>query len=282
MLSIMSATKPSDTLPKFKAPPIVELALGVQFDRLERVKAVHYGVWWQTIREQFPKVEEHTPLAPIVEPFDLTQPIAVKLQLSDRPPPVRWWFLNKETTRLIQIQEDRFVYNWRKRASSNEQYPSYDDLIKDFIGHLKSFCTFLAEGKHGLFNPNMCEIAYVNHVVAGEGWKDHSEMYKVVTPVSPSYSDDYLPPLEGLGFNTSYLFKQEAKMLGRLKVNISPAFRGKDKAPVAVLNLSAFAPPASRDVEGVRVTLDQAHEWAVRGFASVTPNDMHKVWGRSQ
>lgn len=274
--------KPSDKPPKFKEPPVVELALGVQFERLERLKAVHYGLWWQAIREQFPKVEEHAPLGPIMEPFDLTQPVEVNVQISDSPPPMRWWFLTKEATRLIQIQEDRFVYNWRKRAASNEPYPSYDDLIEDFMGYLKSFCAFLAEGKHGLFNPNMCEITYVNHVVAGNEWKDHSEMHKVTTLVAPRYSDGYLPPMEGIGFNTTYLMKQDTRALGRLKVNVAPAFRGKDKLPVTVLNVSAFALPSSKDVDGVRAALDRAHEWTVRGFASVTPTEMHKVWGRTQ
>jgi len=258
------------------------LALGVQFECLDRLKAVHYGIWWKAIRDQFPKVEEHNALPPIVEPLDMAQTVEVKLRISDRPPPVRLWFLNEEATRLIQVQNDRFVYNWRKRGPSKEPYPSYDVLIEDFMKHLESFCDFVAEGKHGAFVPTMCEITYVDHIVAGQGWKDHSEMHKLIAPVSPQYSDDFLPPMESLLFNTSYLFKKGAKALGRLRVNANPAFRGKEKEPITVMNVGAFAPPIGPNIEGIRKALDRAHEWTVRGFTSMTPKEMHKVWGRTQ
>jgi len=256
--------------------------MGVQFERLERLKGVHFGVWWEEFQEDFPKVEEHNALPSIVEPLDMTQPVEIKLQVSDRPPPVRWWFLNQDATRLIQIQNNRFVFNWRKRASSTERYPSYDVLMVDFMKHLKSFCAFVAKGKHGAFVPKMSEITYVDHIVAGKGWTDHSEMHKVISPVSLDYSDDYLPPLESLTFNSSYIFKKDEKALGRLRVNANPAFRGKEKEPIVVMNVSAFARPLAPDIEGIHKALDQAHEWAVRGFASVTPKAMHEVWERTQ
>lgn len=54
-------------LPDFDNPPVVETVLSVQFERLPAMRSVHFWLFWQRVRDQFPNTEERPTLASIVE-----------------------------------------------------------------------------------------------------------------------------------------------------------------------------------------------------------------------
>lgn len=278
----MVAVELIKNLPKFKKPPVVELVLGVQFARIEKLNAIYLGAWWQTMKNIFPVMQEKSALPPIVEPLDLSKPIEVRLNITNKPTPSRWWFLTNDHSELIQVQNDRFVYNWRK-TSENMTYPSYEHLIENFLKHLHSFCEWIAQERLGPFDPNMCEISYVNHIFAGKGWEKHSQLADVYAPFSSNYSIDFLPPIETFEFNASHVFTdKDSKPLGRLKIGVNSGFRGTDQLPVIVINMNAFSPLQDKSTQGIKATLDKFHEWTVRGFATITTPKMHEIWGRYQ
>jgi len=107
----MSAT--NTPLPDFEGPPVVEVALAIQFKRLERLRAAHLGLLWSKFRDRgFPRTEDHGPLEPASERFDrnAVQPqLGIDVRVFDVPPLPRVWFLNEGGTQLIQFQPDRFV-----------------------------------------------------------------------------------------------------------------------------------------------------------------------------
>ena len=109
---------PTPPLPDFERPPVIEVALSVQFKRLEALRSAHLGLLWAKFRpEGFPRTEDHAPLEPAFERFDpnlLRTQLGIEVRASDLPPLPRVWFLNEAGSELIQIQRDRFVHNWRK------------------------------------------------------------------------------------------------------------------------------------------------------------------------
>src|SRR2546425_18159 len=110
--------QPASPLPKYRRPPVVETALGVQFAPLKSFSIPHFGLFWNAIRGDYPKQEMKPPLGNVVE--DLAAPPApdqIHLQLVSEPE-ARCWFLNAGATELIQLQRDRFVRNWRKVTGS--------------------------------------------------------------------------------------------------------------------------------------------------------------------
>lgn len=100
----------------FENPPVVETVLSVQFESLEQLRTVHYGLFWQEVRTQFPRTEENPTLGSIVEKFDgsfptIPHPTIVGI---DVMPVNRLRLIDNEGQEMVQIQKDRFIKNWRK------------------------------------------------------------------------------------------------------------------------------------------------------------------------
>jgi hypothetical protein len=65
------ADSAEQTPPDFHNPPVVETVLSAQFETLEAMNAVHFGLSAQRVRGQFPQTQEHPALDPVIEPFDV-------------------------------------------------------------------------------------------------------------------------------------------------------------------------------------------------------------------
>ena len=265
------------TLPSFKNPPIVELALGVQFEDLPAFSPLHLGCWWQKIRKEFPQCSQQKILPKVVEPKDLSKGVGITIQFSTTPPNNRTWLLNDTGTKLIQIQDDRFVYNWRKR--DNSDYPRYNAIKKEFLELLASFNHHLKSEKLGEVKPNICEITYVNHLRPNSLWKSHSEISKAVA-LNFEYSDSFLGEPESTNLSLSHPIIENDKTIGRLRTQINSVYDTKTREPIIAINVSAFGEPEKKTIDGASDFLDIGHKWTVKGFTSLTRQDAHKVWGK--
>jgi hypothetical protein len=143
------------------------------------------------------------------------------------------------------------------------------------------FLEFAHSEQIGEIVPTQCEITYVNHLPAGIGWENHSEVDRVVTTWKNAYSDAFLPVPEDVNFAARYRMLDEAgHAVGRLHVNFQPAYRNADDRPIFIMNLTARGKPEPADITGVFQLFDREHDWIVRGFTSLTSTTMHKLWGR--
>ena len=270
-------------LPEFDNPPVVEVALSVQFDPLPELRTPQLGLLWQTVRERFPRIEEHPPLEPSVETFG-TRPAAepgVRFEMMRRLPVPRVWFLNREGTELIQVQPDRFVHNWRKLASA-QPYPRYENHIRPtFFKELSAFCEFLKHENLGDLKPNQCEVTYVNHIVAGRGWERPGQLPRVLKLCAGDLLEPMPGELEEIRMNGSFVIPGPGGgPAGRLRFVIEPGFRTSDGQPLFVMNLVARGQPTPGSVEGIMAFLDLGRKWIVNGFTALTTPEMHKIWGR--
>lgn len=269
-------------LPDFTNPPVVEVVLGVQYEALTALRTPQIGLLWSEFREHFPKLEEHAPLDPMMERFGVagTPRANVRFEMIQKPPVPRCWFLNEAGTELIQVQQDRFVHNWRK-VGEGDKYPRYDHVRGTFERELAIFERFLQKEGVGTLVPNQCEVTYVNHIFAGDGWDRHDELGNVLTLFAPKYSDAFLPEPEEARLACRYVIPDEkGNPLGRLHVSVAPAYRRGGDRPMFLMNLVARGRPDGDGVDGVLRFLDLGREWVVRAFAAVTTPQMHKVWGR--
>ncbi len=270
--------------PEFDEPPVVEVAISLQFKPLESLRTPHFGLLWNVFRtEGYSRIEEHGELEPAFEDFgeSAVPKVGVRVQaFDDAPPPPRVWFLNEPQNELIQVQRDRLIVNWRRGAHS-EVYPRYLHIIQRFRSALGSFIDFAASAKLGGIVPTQCEVTYVNHMPSGMGWSKHGELDRLVTTWQNRYSDEYLSTPEDVEFRVRYRMDDDTgKPLGRLHVVLQPAYRTTDNQPIFVVNLTARGNPEPGDLEGAFRLFDREHEWIVRGFTSITSKHMHKLWRR--
>lgn len=275
----------STNLPEFSNPPVVEVALSVQFEPLKFLHSPQLGLLYQRFRGRFPKTEEHAPLEPKIERFETPAGPQARIQIKmmHESPVPRCWFVNDHGTELVQIQQDRFTRNWRK-VIGDENYPRYENHIRpSFKEDLVGFEEFILEEGIGKLIPTQCEVTYVNHIVSGAVWQQHGQTGKVLTLFAPKYSEVFLPDLEEARVSGSFVVPgADGEPIGRLRFSVEPAFRRKDDVPLLVLNLVARGRPQGVGIPGVMSFLDTGRNWIVRGFAAITTPEMHRMWGRKQ
>jgi len=269
-------------LPDFRDPPVVEVALAIQFEPLTRLRTPHLGLLWSIWKDRFSRIEEHPPLDPIVERFGMPAAMAggAGIRIASVPLVPRCWFLNEPGTELIQVQQDRFIHNWRK-TGEGDQYPRYEAISGRFRNELAEFCHFLETEKLGEIKPTQCEVTYVNHILSGNAWKRHGEVGRVLSVWSGKHSDQFLDEPEDVRLAIRHVMLDETKKpIGRLHINLQPGYSKAAQLPILILRLTARGAPEPQGTDGAYRFMNRGRKWIVRGFASVTTPEMHKVWGR--
>jgi uncharacterized protein (TIGR04255 family) len=263
-------------LPDFDNPPVVETVLSAQFERLTALRSVHLGLFWQRVRREFPNVEEHPALAPILE--QAGEPVPQTVQLRFQPqeglPSPRLWLLNQGGSELMQIQNDRFVKNWRK-SEANAEYPHYTPVIKPaFERDFTEFQTFVADEKLGEIKVSQCEVTYVNHIISGDGWSKRDEIEKIFTFCKLPFAESYPGRPEGLAYLARFpILGPNNEWIGRLHVEVLPAISISDNKPMYALNLTA------RGMYGSGIEFfDIGRRWIVKSFENLTTEHMHQIW----
>src|SRR5205823_1160448 len=142
----------------------------------------------------------------------------LRIQVLNAPPLPRCWFLNASGTQLIQVQRDRFAHNWRK-VGDGDAYPRYERMRDAFKRELEVFETFLTREALGELVPNQCEVTYVNHIIAGDGWARHGQIDEVLTVVSARPTEPLLGEAEDVSVALRYVIADETGApTGRLHV----------------------------------------------------------------
>src|SRR5712691_7273600 len=161
------------TLPKFGNPPVVEVALSISFEPLERFRSAHAGRLWERIKDQFPATEDQ-PELPAATEEPGTPALPPRLELMERLR-IRTWFQNSDGTHLLQIQNNRIAYNW-KRGPDSQPYPSYEAVEGRFRELLPIWMAFIERESLGKIITTQAEVTYVNHIR-----EPHHSIGRVVT-----------------------------------------------------------------------------------------------------
>ncbi len=271
----MLTARPDD-LPDFEKPPVVETVLSVQFEPLVDLRTAHLGLLWEKFRPTFPKTEDRAPLEPVFEQFPevAKNRLGLQLQTFENPPIPRLWFSTDRGNEVIQVQPDRFLKNWRKEGEG-EQYPRYESCKAAFDRDFALFSEFLAANHLGVPHVNQCEVSYVNHIVAGEGWSGFEEFdsifrfWRIPEEDIPGQGED------ARGHLRFVIPGSDGKPVGRLHVDVQPAIRTSDKRPMYLFHLTARG-----QIGESFEFFDLGRRWIVKSFAALTTPEMHKVWIR--
>ena len=264
------------TLPDYDEPPVNETVLGVEFSSLDAWRIPHFGLFWQSIRDDFPECEVKHPLASQVETFDTKRIAGASPEVRMlAEPPVRCLFAGGE--KVIQVQRDRFLCNWRK-TDPNDKYPRYENIRSAFEKAWKQFCDFLE--REGIGGPELrqCEVTYYNHIERGAGWETFEDLRNVLAVWSGDTSEEFLPVPETVQMNVTYVMPDHR---GRLRVSLAPAVRHADGKDILQLVLTARGRPESSEIDDILRWFDVGREWIVQGFTAFTAKKVHSLWKRT-
>jgi uncharacterized protein (TIGR04255 family) len=265
-------------LPDFVSPPITEVALSIQFEQLTNFRVIHLGeLWDRFVRTDFPTTEEQQVVQRTVEYFGIPTPAVMpQIQLLNVLPMPRHLFLNEKGSIVLQVQQDRFTVNWRKR-SSNDEYPRFEAISKMFEDYAGRFVEFLKEKNLGSLQINQAEVTYVNRI---ESTETPGHIEKIVSVFSGDYSDSFLHDPEEVQLSLRFPIRHEGHLVGRLYIDSRPGTSGDPNSP---LNMVLFArgKPIGSDIKAALQFFAIARTYIVSAFASVTSKQMHLTWGRT-
>ncbi len=273
----------SDPMPDFERPPVVEVALSIQFKELSKFQTPYAGFLWEEFRADYPKLDEKPPLPHLVETFPQPSQPKFTAFLGELPPPRRLVFMTRSGSNLVQIQPDRFVHNWRK-TTEEDDYPRYAKVQELSLRQWAKFTDFARKHDLGEVEPDQYELTYVNHFARGEGWSTLRDVPCIIRDLAGEAEARFLPVPEGIDFRRSFVLAREC---GRLHSTLRRGHRKTDGHEVLILELTARGFPswdsAGDREEAMLAWFDLAHETIVRGFVDLTTTEAQKeLWGRTQ
>jgi uncharacterized protein (TIGR04255 family) len=264
------------TYREFSNPPVVETALGVQFKPLAGWAAPHFGLFWETIRDRFPKFEDQLPLPPQVETYERPGPRVPQLEFLIRPV-TRCWFYAANQELVLQVQNGRFIQNWRKERKG-KSYPKYESTRESFRQDWDRFVRFLQD--QGFGNPvvEQCEISYVNHLYSGTGWNSLADIGNVF-PALSGLSRVELPSPESFVLDVKYVLPEKR---GRLHVQIQPALRNTDGKELLQFNLIVRGAPVSSNTSDILEWFDFGRAWIHKAFDEYPSDSIRAHWDEGE
>lgn len=263
-------------LPEFEAPPLVEVSLGIQFNAIPALRPIELGALRDAWREAYPLVQELPPLPPQIES---ETPGIPAVQFSLGVPQARLWFLTATQSQLIQIQNDRFIVNWRQTPDDAE-YPRYTSVREAFQARLDDLIEFVEQRNFGSIRVTQVEATYINAIDPPPGQTKLGDLTRVFRHWH-SFEGHHLADPDQARAAFAFAIPDLGLPPVRMYVSADPAIR-PDGKPAHFLTMTVRGAPADVDRDAALRFLDEAHGHLVHSFAELTPELMHKEWRRTR
>ena len=260
-------------LPKYRIPPVVEVAASFRFSAVEKFGAVHVSEFWDRIgRDDYPTYRE---LAPLAEPTVLQSEPMVSFEVMDRPPLRRQWFASPDDSEIVQLQNGLLAFSWRKLENSETQYPHFHRVIDKFYIHQEALKKTFELAEIPAPQVTYLELAYVNFVQLDEDLSNE-EYYKKIGSIFPILETNGAFSNAPEMFNLFYAFNSGKNATGRIQFssaqNIQTGKRGLQ------LKLSVFGNPLDESSELIKDWFDSGHIWIVTTFDNLVSDKMKLAW----
>jgi uncharacterized protein (TIGR04255 family) len=251
-------------IPSYENPPLTEVAVGVALPP-NSLQTRHIGEFWSEIRAEYPITEDNPPIPP--EP--ITKPLDVKFLTI--PPLRRVFMMTPSKEYVIQIQEGRFLHNWR-RFPAAAVYPRFQTMLTRFLSAWEKFSDFARRSGVGDATPSGFELTYVNEL-------DDPAVHNIPEFVKsfewPKLEPSFLkePPHTA---NIAWTFVlPDSKGVMNVSTNRSKRPDGR----AALLLVLSCVGPASASYS-LHDWFETAHQWIVHGFTDLTTPEAHRLWKR--
>lgn len=266
----------SPDLPDFERPPVAEVAIALSFEPLLRLRQAHLGSFWQQLRDEYPTVDDRPPVETHLEELGVIVPPAFELRLVEAPRTSRAWFLSADGTRLIQLQADQLILNWR---GEGEQYPRFEALAASVFERLEQLNSWAENETLGEVVPRQVEITYVNRL----GPEPLASYFTPLNDVPPTGGGLAPKPLDA-SFATRYDVGGSGGTIGRVYVDARAVADPAGDTPTIVntLTLVFRAPATSFATSDLERLLTVGRDAMVTLFTTLTTPEQHTHWGRTR
>ena len=261
----------------FARPPIDEVVLSVLFKNLDKLLAPHLGeIWGEFKKDKFVHIFEQPPVIPAVEKF--TNPIGdAQLRIGNVPELPRIWFVHENGSQILQVQRDRFTFNWRK-TDSDQKYPGFSTIYENFENFYNRFHLTIKKLHIGSVTPLQYELTYIDQLMSGESWNsinDIGQIYNIF--FDSSQSDHFWEGAESVNFRTSFIVPN---LHSRLHIAISNRVKMPEEIYTLQTDFTLRGFPENMENE-IGTWFKLAHDHIREKFISMFTEDIQtQVWGR--
>lgn len=262
--------------PKFERPPIIEQAISIGFDTLAHFTVGHFGLFWERVKKDLTECSSQPVLQAVIEeeePFVARQ---TQIQLLSSEALPRAFFSRADGSEIVQLQNDRFAYNWS--AVAGDTYPSFESTIERFRHYFGQLQMFVHESLNDELHINQCELTNVNIIPTADTGDDYASASRFLPELAGDALDDDVQ-FEGAAHRSSYRLEDGDKFIGRLQSSMGPARRIADNAPVIRFEISVKGFPRASTIEDLVAFFERARSAINAAFLRETTNEAKQFWG---
>jgi len=249
-----------DNLPKpsQRTIPLSEVAFGVNFVSPD-FSSVKFGEFYARIKNRYPS---HRDILPIINPTPMPAFVLA-------PQLPRVWF--EKSDRLIQLQSDRFVYNWRLLNEEKNEYPGYEQLSAEFFQEYEEFSDFSTSSLNSPMYLEEFNLTYVNHLERADGL--HGSTF---TFYNQSWEKNFTAPQYVSG---QLVFSFEDKNV-RLTMSLRPVIKIGSAQAITQFELVAQSISLKNAIRSpAKEWYDQAHNIIFTAWRNSINIDLINTWG---
>ena len=268
-----------DTLQRkldFARPPVEEVVLSVLFNPLERLLAPHLGEIWQEFKKDgFAHIVEQQPVVSAVETPVPAQ--EAQLRFSNVPDLARICFIHQTDTEIIQVQRDRFTFNWRK-SGLDQVYPGFSAICEKFEGFYTRFTQTVKNMQIGEVTPLQYELTYIDQLRHGESWNTLDDIGKIYTLfIHAPQTKSFWSGMEAVNFQASF---PVADLHGRLHVSMGNRIKMPEQTHTLQTDFTVRGFP--ENAEDTMITWFKSARGHIRAkFVSMFSDDIQtRIWER--
>lgn len=244
----------------FDDPPIHEVALGRTFLPREDFLIPYYGMFWDRLRERFPNTEH---AAPIVEAAEI---------LNEGLFLPRVWFTSADSTRLVQLQQNRLHYNWR-RTDESQTYIRFPTIQAECIDVWEKFGQFVLEVTKQPVLPINAELTYTNLIDLDPSVSAHEIAVATLKDVCWTGGQRFLNAPKAFAHNYTFTLPG---MDAALQVTAQAVKRKASNTEALKLELTVKGKCPNE--LPFKKWSDDAHSFLVQAFKDLTKTTMHEHW----
>jgi len=245
----------------FDEPPLNEVALGRTFLPRPDFLVPYFGAFWERIRDQLPSAAHAGPIIEQNEtPFDESGVLLPRV-----------WFLSSDSTKLLQLQQNRFHYNWRQ-TPENQTYVRFPTIQREALGLWEKFEQFILEVTKQPLQPVSNELTYTNFIPSEAGMNSFALAEVSLRDPVWSRHDRFLDAPTVFGHTYNFVVPNE---LGILQVSTGSA---KKREGDVGLKLELTVRGKHSDAKPFKQWSSEAHDFLVAAFKDLTTPLMHGKW----
>lgn len=228
----------SSTHPDWKRPPVIEVVLGVQFAPIPGLSNGHLGLFWHTMRNEYPRADDAPPVPLALEIFGDGPDFGVPgIGIGPASGDSRLRLRSSDGSRMVQVQNGWLLANWMKRPDS--AYPGYTGVLEQFSNAHAKLAEFLSSEGLPAISPDMWEVTYIDHIPRGSVWQNWSDIPGVVPGLLGNCSSQS-GGFQSIGGNWGFGLGENR---GRLQISLQTARTVADPpADILVVRSSARGP----------------------------------------